>query len=143
MIEKKLTIKELFNELKALKSRLIKLANKYNRTLINVSAVTYKDIITKGGIKGDIMLNKVIKKEELDHEFDIVLASYNEYREKTIDEIRKMLNEKPVEECIAYFRDELHWKWKDICKLFSYGRSQASKKYADYKKRTTSDTIGH
>ena len=68
-----LTIKQLFNELKVLKSRLIKLAEENNRILINVSAITYKDILTKSGIKGDIMLNKVIKKDELRDEFDIVL----------------------------------------------------------------------
>lgn len=134
MIEKNLTIKELFNELKVLKTRLIKLADKYNRSLINVSAITYKDIITGGGKKRDIMLNKVIKKEELNDEFDIVLASYNEYKEKTIEEIRKMLNEKSVDYCIVYFRDEFHWKWKDIAKLFNYSLRQCHNLYNKIKK---------
>ena len=124
-----LTIKQLFNELKVLKSRLIKLAEKNNRILINVSAITYKDILTKSGIKGDIMLNKIIKKDELRDEFDIVLESYNSYKEKTIEEIRKMLNEKSTEECIAYFRDELGWKWKEIAKLFNYSLRQCYNLY--------------
>lgn len=124
-----LTIKQLFNELKVLKSRLIKLAEKHNRTLINVSAITYKDILTKSGIKGDIMLNKVIKKDELKDEFDVVLESYNSYKEKTIEEIRKMLNEKSTEECIAYFRDELGWKWKEIAKLFNYDERHCRRLY--------------
>lgn len=129
-----LTIKQLFNELKVLKSRLIKLAEKNNRILINVSAITYKDILTKSGIKGDIMLNKIIKKDELRDEFDIVLESYNSYKEKTIEEIRKMLNEKSTEECIAYFRDELGWKWKEIAKLFNYSLRQCHNLYNKYKK---------
>ncbi len=124
-----LTIKQLFNELKVLKARLIKLAEKYNRNMINVSAITYKDIITKGGAKGDIMLNKVIKKDELNNEFDIVLASYNEYKEKAIEEIRKMLNEKSTGYCIAYFRDELKWKWNDIAKIVNYSVRQCIRLY--------------
>lgn len=128
-----LSIRQLFNELTLLKSRLIKLAEKYNRSLINVSAITYKDIMTSGGLKGDIMLNKIIKKDEFKDEFDIVLESYKEYREKTIEEIRKMLNEKSTEECIVYFRDELEWKWQDISKLFNYSLRQCHNLYNRFK----------
>ena len=143
ILEKKLTIKEIFDEMKVIRYRLIKLSHKYNRTLVDISAVTWKDIVTKGGKKGDIMLNRVIKKENLENEFDIVMESYKDYKELAINEIREMIKNNSVEYCIVYFRDELHWPWKDICKLFSYGRSQASKLYKDFKNRTTSDTIGH
>lgn len=143
-IKKDLTIKEIFAEMMTLKSRLIKLSHKYNRSMILISAITYKDIITKGGRKSDdVMLERTIKKEELKDEFDVVKESYDSYKDTAIEKIQEMIATKPVGECIVYFRDELHWKWDDICKLFNYGRSQASKKYSDFKKRTTSDTIVH
>ena len=141
-LKKELTIKELFDEMTFLKSKLIKLAEKYNRSLITVSAVTWKDIITSGGKKGDVMLNRTIKKDKLHDEFDIVKESYDSYKSEAIDKIKEMLATKPVDECIVYFRDKLKWGWKPICKLFNYSRSQASKKYSDFKNRTTSDTIG-
>lgn len=145
MVEAKgqnLTVKELFDELKTLESRLISLSHKYNRTL-TITAITWKDILVKGGKKDDIMLNNVIKREELQDEFDIAKISYDSYKEVTIEKIREMIANHSVEYCIVYFRDELGWKWKDICRLFNYSRSQASKKYSDFKNRTLSDTIGH
>lgn len=143
-IKKELTIKEIFAEMMILKSRLIKLSHKYNRSMILISAITYKDIITKGGRKSDdIMLDNIIKREDLKDEFDVVKESYDNYKDIAIEKIQAMISTKPVDYCIAYFRDELHWSWKDICKLFNYSRSQASKKYSDFKKRTTSDTVGH
>ncbi len=139
---KYLTIKELFDEMKTLEGRLIELSHKYNRTL-TITAITWKDIVVKGGKRDDVMLNNTIKREELTSEFDIVKDSYDSYKEETIDKIREMIANESVDYCIVYFRDTLHWKWKDICKLFHYGRSQASKKYSDFKNRTSSDTIGH
>ncbi len=138
MIEAKskhLTIKELFDEMRTLEGRLIELSHKYNRTF-EIKAITWKDIIVKGGKRDDVMLNNTIKREELTDEFDIAKASYDSYREETIKEIRNMIATKPVNECIVYFRDVLRWKWKDICKLFNYSRSRANKIYSDYKKKT-------
>ena len=137
LIEKNLTIKELFIEMKTLYARLIKLAEKYNRSLITVSAISWKDVITQGGKKGDIMLNKEIKKESLNNEFDIVKASYDSYKAEAENKIREMIATKSVGYCIVYFRDELNWKWKDICALFHYSRSQANVIYNEEKKKTT------
>ena len=44
-IKKDMSIKELFDEMQFLKARLIKLAEKYNKSLITVSAINWKDII--------------------------------------------------------------------------------------------------
>lgn len=140
---KHLTIKELFDEMKTLYARLIKLAEVYNKPLSSIKAVTYKDVLVKGGKRDDMTLNKIIKKSEAKDEYDVVKASYEDYREQAISRLKEMISAKPVDECIVYLRDELHWSWKEICNLFHYGRSQASKKYSDFKKRTTSDTIGH
>lgn len=129
MIEKKLTIREIFDEMKALKAKLIRLAEKYNRATTDITAVNYKDIMASGGRKGDIMLNKVIKKEELENEFDIVKASYNSYKELAIEEIKDMIKNNSVEYCIVYFRDNLHWKWRDITKLFNYSLRQCHNLY--------------
>lgn len=129
MIEKKLTIREIFNEMKVLKARLIRLAEKYNRATTDITAVNYKNIMTSGGRQGDIMLNKVIKKEELENEFDIVKTSYNSYKELAIEEIKNMIANNSVENCIVYFRDSLKWNWRDISKLFNYSIRQCQRLY--------------
>jgi len=127
--KKELTIKELFVEMKTLYARLIKLAEKYNKSLITVSAISWKDIVTQGGKKGDIMLNNEIKKESLNNEFDIVKASYDSYKAEAEEKIREMIATKSVGYCIVYFRDELKWKWKEICKLFNYSEMQCHRLY--------------
>lgn len=133
ILEKKLTIKEIFDEMKVLRSRLIELSHKYNRTLVDISAVTWKDVVTKGGKKGDIMLNRVIKKEKIKNEFDVVMESYKDYKQMAINEIREMIKNNSVEYCIVYFRDTLHWKWNDISKLFNYNERHCRRLYKNYK----------
>ena len=128
-IKKDLTIKELFAELTTLKSKLIKLSHKYNRSMIIVSAITYKDIVTKGGRSDDIMLNRTIKREEIKDEFDIVKESYDCYKEETINKIREMIANKSVDHCIVYFRDELKWCWKEIAQLFNYNERHCRRLY--------------
>ena len=128
-LKKDLTIKELFVEMRTLYARLIKLAEKYNKSLITVSAISWKDIVTQGGKKGDVMLNKEIRKEVMQNEFDIVKTSYDSYKAEAEDKIRDMIATKSVGYCIVYFRDELNWKWKDICKLFSYSEMQCHRIY--------------
>ena len=132
-LKKELTIKEIFDEMAFLKSKLIRLAEKYNRSLITVSAVTWKDIITSGGKKGDIMLNRTIKKDKIHDEFDIVKESYDSYKAEAIDKIKDMLSKKSTGYCIVYFRDQLKWKWKDICKLFNYSLRQCHNLYSKEK----------
>ena len=138
ILEKKLSIKEIFDEMKVIRSRLIELSHKYNRTLINISAVTWKDVVTKGGMKGDIMLNRVIKKENLENEFDVVMETYKDYKEMAINEIREMMRNNSVEYCIVYFRDNLRWKWDDIAKLFNYSIKQCHRLYNKEKSRNVS-----
>ena len=128
-IKKEMSIKELFDEMQFLKARLIKLAEKYNKSLITVSAINWKDIIVGGGRKGDIMLNKEIKKEEMLNEFDIVKASYDDYKNQAVEKIKDMIANKSVAYCIVYFRDTLKWKWEDISKLFNYSRIQCIRLY--------------
>nr|DAN73418.1 MAG TPA: hypothetical protein [Caudoviricetes sp.] len=135
ILEKKLTIKEIFDEMKSIKARLINLATVYHRSTASITAVTWKDIVVGGGKKGDIMLNKVIKKEELENKFDADLASYNSYKELAIEEIREMISKESVEYCIAYFRDELKWRWEDIRKLFNYSLRQCHNLYNKHKNK--------
>lgn len=134
ILQKELTIKELFDELKILKVKLIKLSDKYNHSLIGVKAITYKDVVTNGGYKGDTMLNNLIKREGIKDEFEITLDSYNSYREETIKKIKEMISNESVEYCIVYFRDNLHWKWEDISKVFNYSRSHCHRLYDKLKK---------
>ena len=133
-IKKDLTIKELFAELTTLKSKLIKLSHKYNRSMILVSAITYTDILTKGGKRwDDVMLNKTIQREEAKDEFDIIKEAYNSYKDLAVDKIREMINSKSVEECIVYFRDELKWSWKEISQLFNYNERHCRRLYKKVK----------
>ena len=129
ILEKKLTVKEIFDELKVIRSRLIELSHKYNRTLVDISAVTWKDVVTKGGMKGDIMLNRVIRKDNLEEEFDVVMESYKDYKQMAINEIREMIKNNSVEHCIVYFRDNLRWRWNDISRLFNYSIKQCHRLY--------------
>lgn len=135
VIQKELTIKELFDEMNHLRYKLIELSLKCNRTL-TVTAVSWKDVIVKGGKKDDIMLKNEIKKEEAKNEYDIVLESYNDYKTQAIDKIKDMIATKPIEYCIVYFRDVLHWKWKDICKLFNYSLRQCHNLYNKGKEKS-------
>lgn len=138
ILDKKLTIEEIFDEMKVIRSRLIVLSHKYNRMLVDISAVTWKDIVVKGGKKGDIMLNRVIKKENLENEFDVVMETYKDYKEMAINEIREMMRNNSVEYCIVYFRDNLRWKWDDIAKLFNYSIKQCHRLYNKEKSRNVS-----
>lgn len=133
---KTLTIKDLFSEMRVLRSRLIMLSHKYNRSVIGIKAITYKDILVKGGKRDDVMLNNEIRKEEIKDEFDVVKTSFLSYREEAIVQMRELIATRPIGECIVYFRDELNWSWGDICKLFTYSRSQANKIYKKYKNET-------
>lgn len=135
ILEKKLTIKEIFIEMKSIRARLIYLSEKYHRSMSSITAVNWKDIVVGGGRKGDIMLNRVIKKEELENEFDVVKASYDSYKDLAIEEIREMISTNSVEYCIVYFRDELNWKWDDISKVFNYSLRQCHNLYNKYKNK--------
>lgn len=129
ILEKKLTIKEKLDEMQVLKYRLIRLAEKEHRLMSIVTAITWKDIVVGGGKKGDIMLNKYIKKEELESEFDIVKASYDSYKEDVIKDLREMIKNKSIGYCIVYFRDSLKWKWEDISRMFNYSIKQCRRLY--------------
>lgn len=135
-IGKNLTIKELFDEMKVLRGRLIKLSHKYNRSLVGIKSITYKDVLVKGGKRDDVMLNSVIKREEAETEFDVVKASYEDYREVAIDKIKEMIATKSKEECIVYFRDTLEWKWNDIAKMFNYSLRQCHNLYSKGKNKS-------
>ena len=132
-IVKDLTIKELFDEMAFLKYKLIRLAEKYNRSLVLVSAINWKDIKTQGGKKGYISLNRLIRQEQAKDEFDITLESFNSYKQEAIIKLKEMIATKSTEECIVYFRDVLKWKWADIEKMFNYSRMQCYRIYKNHK----------
>ena len=79
------------------------------------------------------MLNKTIQREEAKDEFDIVKEAYNSYKDLAIDKIREMINNSSIEECIAYFRDELKWSWKEISQLFNYNERHCRRLYKKFK----------
>ena len=64
--------------------------------------------------------------EEMLNEFDIVKASYDDYRNQAVEKIKDMIANKSVAYCIVYFRK---WKWEDISKLFNYSVKQCQRLY--------------
>lgn len=139
MIEAKgkhLTIKELFAEMKTLYARLIKLAEVYNRSLNGIKITNYKEVMVKGGKRGNGVYDNVDKKIDSKNEFDVVKASFLSYEKELEDKLREMIVTKPTEYCIVFLRDELHWKWEEISKLVNYSIRQCIRLY---KKEKNSD----
>ncbi len=138
MIGKKdLTIFERLREMRTLRRTVLCLIDKkyINLALRYMKAISIKDVCvqsSKGG--SDIMLNSIIKDEHFDDEINNNLTSYNEHKQIAIEEIKKMIAEKTDEEMIVFFRDELKWKWDDICKVFNYSLRQCHRLYDSIKK---------
>lgn len=135
---KELTLEEVVKEMNKLKYRLLDLSEKLHIGFFEIRAITYKEIMSSTNYKGDIMLNKVIKSDDTREEFDAVKESYNAYREVAISKIGEMLETKPKGECIVYFRDKLHWKWKQISKMVNYSIRQCQRLYDEEKNKDVS-----
>lgn len=131
---KELTLEETLKELNKLKYRLLDLKDKLKIGFFEIKAITWKDIVTKSSYKGDVMLNKMIKADGTREEFDAVKESVEGYRQLAIQKIGEMIENKPIEECVVYFRDNLKWKWKDIAKMFNYSVRQCHNLYDKGKK---------
>ena len=135
---KELTLEEVVKEMNKLKYRLLDLSEKLHIGFFEISAITYKEIMSSTNYKGDIMLNKVIKADGTREEFDSVKESYNAYREVAINKIGEMLETKSKSECIVYFRDNNHWKWKQISKMVNYSIRQCQRLYNEEKSKDVS-----
>ena len=129
ILEKKLTIEEILVEMNKLKNKIYSLETVLHKKINPLKGVTYKDIVTKNHTNNDIILNSIIKVDELESELDATIESYNGYKNMAIREIQKMRKEKTVDEMIVLYRDKLHWKWKDICKITNYSIRQCHRKY--------------
>ena len=134
ILEKKLTIKEILQEMRRLKSRIYSLQTILQKRINPLKEITYKDIISKGGGVSDIMTTNLIKIEEDKVTLESYIESYNSYRNLAINEIIEMAETKTDAEMIVFYRDELKWKWKDICKIVHYSRAHANRLYNDLKK---------
>lgn len=132
---KELTLEEILKEMSKLKYRLLELGDKLKIGVFEIRAIEYKDVITKSSYVGDVMLNKMIKADGTREEFDAVKESYNGYRQLAIEKIGEMIETKPVEECIVYFRDHLHWKWDEIARMFNYTSRHCRNLYNNEKKK--------
>ena len=132
---RELTVAELAKELQKLKFRLIELGEKLKIGFFEIKAVTWKDVVTRTGYKGDAMLRTIIKQDDTREEFDAVRASYEDYRMVLIEKLGDMLETKPIGECVTYFKDVLHWKWDDISRMFNYSVSQCKRFRKDYKEK--------
>ncbi len=132
---KELTLEDVLKEMNKLKYRLLELGEKLKIGFFEIKAIEYKDIIIKSNFVGDVMLNKMIKADGTREEFDSVKESYNGYRQVAIEKIGEMLETKSIEECIVYFRDKLHWKWREIAKMFKYSLRQCHNLYDKGKKK--------
>jgi len=113
IIHKELTLEEILKEMKKLRYRLLELADRLKIGYFEIKAITWKDVVTKSSFKGDTMIKQ----------------SYEDLRMLAIEKMADMLENKPIDECIVYFRDKLHWKWKDIAKMFNYSIRQCQNLY--------------
>lgn len=130
LLEKKLNIKEILREMNRLRKRFYSLATILQKRINPLKGITYKDIqINGGGGASDIMTNNLIKIEEDKETLESIRDSYNSYRNLAIDRIIEMQEEKTDAEMIVFFRDELHWKWKDIARIMSYSERHCRRLY--------------
>jgi len=129
IIHKELTLEEILKEMKKLRYRLLELADRLKIGYFEIKAITWKDVVTKSSFKGDTMIKQIIKTDDTREEFDVVKESYEDLRMLAIEKMADMLENKPIDECIVYFRDKLHWKWKDIAKMFNYSIRQCQNLY--------------
>ena len=129
ILGKELTIEEVSKQLKKLKFRLVELGEKLKVGFFEIKAVTWKDIVTRTGYKGDTMLRTIIKQDNTREEFDAVKQSYEDYRRLLIEKLGDMLETKPESECIVYFRDVLKWKWTSIAEMFNCDEKTCRRKY--------------
>ena len=134
ILGKDLTIEEIGKQLKKLKFRLVELGEKLKIGFFEIKAITWKDIVSRSGYKGDSMLRTIIKQDDTREEFDAVKESYESYRALLIEKLGDMLESKSTGECITYFRDTLRWKWDDISKMFNYSVSHCKRLRIEYKK---------
>ena len=129
ILDKKLSIKEIFQEMRRLKNRIYSLQTILQKRINPLKGITYKDIISKGGGVSDIMTTNLIKIEEDKGTLESHIESYNSYRNLAISEIIEMSEVKTDVEMIVFYRDELHWKWKDIARIMNYSVRQCQRKY--------------
>ncbi len=131
---KELALDEVLREMTKLKYRALELADKLKIGFFEIRAITYKEIISSTNYRGDLMLNRMIKADGTREEFEAVRESYNAYREVAINKIGEMLETKTKGECIVYFRDNLHWKWDEIARMFNYTPRHCRNLYKSEKK---------
>ena len=134
ILEKKLTIYEILKELDALKMSINNLATKLRIKTVPLKTITYKEIITKTSYKPDLSLLNLIKAEELRDEIKAKTESYYDYKQRAIDEIWNMIENKTVDEMIVFYRDCLKWKWSAIANMVNYNERHCRRKYNEYKK---------
>ena len=133
ILGKELTIEEILDEMNDLKKRINSIATILRIKMEPLKGIEYKDVVSKGSnVMNDVMLNRIIKTDELAQELEAKKESYNDYRRVAVEKIQKMREEKSVDEMIVFYRDKLHWKWREIAKITNYSSRQCLRKYKNY-----------
>ena len=127
--QQNLTIRDLLREMKNLKIEVETLETILHKKINPLKGITYKDIVSSNHNYYDRTLENIIKIDELEIEMDSKIESYYSYRSKAIEQIKEMRKTKPVGYMIVFYRDELHWKIRDICKMTNFSRSQVYRYY--------------
>lgn len=127
--QQNLTIRDLLREMKNLKIEIETLETVLHRKVIPLKGITYKDITSSNHNYQDRTLETMIKVDELEIEIDSKIDSYYSYRDKAIEQIKEMRKTKPIGYMIVFYRDELHWKIRDICKITNFSRAQVYRYY--------------
>lgn len=129
---KELTVEEILEEMSKLKERYYYIANLLHKNFLSIRlrGVEFKDIMVSGGRRtSDKMLLSIIKNGDLNLELESIKDAYYSYRDLLIDTIIDMKKTKTVDEMIVFYKDTMHYKFKDIAILVDYSLKQVKRKY--------------
>lgn len=136
MVQKKLTIKEVKNEIKKIENELDLYLTKRNLNYLKTQpgTIQIRDIVVDSSHTNyDSFLNYAVKDEEYDSKiYDLIyrLYAYKAYLAKEIQRLSK------YDEIgyIKYLREEEHKRWAEIDKMLNHGHNYSKVKYNRYKK---------
>ena len=135
--QKELTIYEVLRELQELKKEYYRLATLLAIRIEPLRGLSFNDVNSTikghGGAK-DTMTNNFAKIEEYQTKLDAIKDSYDSYYNDAMKKIKIMQDSCSEAEMIVFYRDELHWKWKDIAKIVHYTDRHCKRIYNKIKK---------
>lgn len=136
ILEKKLTIKEVKNEIKHLENELDLYATQRNINFLKTQpgAIKIKEIVVDSTHTNiDSFLNYVVKDEEYDSKIYGLLSSLYSYKSYIAKELKRMCEHDEIG-YIRYLKEDEKKSWREIDKILHHGEGYSKLKYQRYKK---------